>query len=199
MAVTDSSPVAPTKPATTPTAPASALRGLRTDPIGLAFDHWVERGWNDAADGMAVVTSVMRVQQLFLARVEAVLRPRGLTFARFEVLRLLGFSRTGTMPIGKIGERLQVHAASATNAVQRLEAGGYVQRRPNPDDGRSVLVTLTNTGRTLVDTCTGDLNAEVFASMPLTPDHQREVIGALREVRHRYGDWSPSAAEDHLG
>ncbi|HUF98715.1 MAG TPA: MarR family transcriptional regulator [Ilumatobacter sp.] len=176
--------------------PASASpSALRADPIALALDHWVEHGWHAAADGMALVTSVMRVQQVFLARVEAVLRPRGLTFARFEVLRLLGFSRTGTLPIGKIGQRLQVHAASVTNAVQRLEIDGCVERRPNPHDGRSVLVTLTDTGRSLVERCTVELNAEVFGSLPLAIDRQRDVFDALRDVRERYGDWVQPVTE----
>jgi DNA-binding MarR family transcriptional regulator len=87
---------------------------------------------------MHLVTSIMRVQQAYLGRIEAILRPSGLTFARFEVLRLLAFSRLGSLPVGKVGERLQVHPASVTNAVQRLEADGLVVRRTNPGDRRSV-------------------------------------------------------------
>ena len=67
----------------------------------------------------------------------------GLTFARYEVLMLLSFSRQGALPLGKIGERLQVNAASVTNAVDRLEADGLVTRRSNPDDGRGRLARLT--------------------------------------------------------
>ncbi len=168
----------------------SSTPAMHTDPIGLASDQWVSHGWHAAADGMALVTSIMRMQQLFLAQVESVLKPRGLTFARFEVLRLLGFSRTGTLPIGKIGQRLQVHAASVTNAVQRLEAGGLVERRPHPKDGRSVLVSLTSAGATLVDQCTLALNEAVFAAVPLAPERQREVFDSLRVVRQAYGDWT---------
>ena len=101
---------------------------------------------------MAVVTSIMRVQQVLLARVEAVLRPLGLTFARYEVLMLLRFSRKGCLPVGKIGERLQVHpgqrdqrrAATRTRRVRRPygESGRRSQRvgrdhteRNEPDRG----------------------------------------------------------------
>jgi DNA-binding MarR family transcriptional regulator len=168
--------------------------GLRADPIALAADNWTARGWGDAADGMALVTSIMRVQQVFLARVDAVLRPSGLTFARFEVLRLLGFTRTGTLPVGKIGERLQVHAASVTNAVGRLEDDGLVVRSAHPDDGRSVLVTLTDAGRQLVDECTVALNEQVFAALPVPADQQREVFGALRDIRRAFGDWQEPVA-----
>lgn len=169
---------------------------MRDDPIALAAENWESHGWSDAAEGMAFVTSIMRVQQVLLSRVEAVLRPWGVTFARFEVLRLLGFTRAGTLPIGKIGERLQVHAASVTNAVGRLEEDGYVTRAANPTDGRSVLVTITETGRKLVDECTLALNEQVFTALPLTADHQREVVAGLREARRAFGDFGDDGDAD---
>ena len=45
---------------------------------------------------------------------------------------LLLFSRRGSLPMARIGERLQVHPASVTNAVDRLEAQGLVRRVPHP-------------------------------------------------------------------
>ena len=163
---------------------------LPDDPIELARSNWEQHGWGESADGMALVTSIMRVQQVFLARVEAVLRPYGLTFARYEVLRLLGFSRRGSMPVGKIGERLQVHPASVTNAVQRLEADGLVERSANPNDGRSVIAAITPTGRTLVDECTDRLNAEVFSIVPIPESQQQRTFQALKNVRKAFGDFA---------
>lgn len=159
------------------------------DPIELARTNWVAHGWSDAADGMALVTSIMRVQQVFLARIEAVLRPHGLTFARYEVLRLLSFTRTGAMPVGKIGQRLQVHPASVTNAVQRLVEDGHVTRAPHPTDGRSVLAEITPLGRTLVETCTDALNDRVFSSVPIAADDQRSAFDALKSMRRAFGDF----------
>lgn len=169
--------------------PLTGQRAPSADPIDLAVANWVDHGWVESADGMALVTSIMRVQQVFLARVEAVLRPFGLTFARYEVLRLLAFSRRGVLPVGKIGERLQVHAASVTNAVGRLEADGLVVRRANPDDGRSVLAEITPAGRALVDECTGRLNAEVFAIVPIDVDEQRRAYATLKRIRRAFGDF----------
>ena len=162
---------------------------LPDDPIELARANWVRHGWEEAADGMALVTSVMRVQQVFLARIEAI-RPFGLTFARYEVLRLLAFTRRGVMPVGKIGERLQVHPASVTNAVQRLEADGLVRRTDNPNDGRSVLAEITDSGRRLVEECTDRLNAEVFAAVPIPLGQQERAFKALKGVRKAFGDFT---------
>ncbi len=162
---------------------------LAHDPIDLARSNWEQHGWRESADGMALVTSIMRVQQVFLARIEAILRPLGLTFARYEVLRLLAFSRRGAMPVGKIGERLQVHPASVTNAVQRLEADGLVRRAANPDDGRGVLAEITEPGRRLVDECTEVLNRQVFSIVPIDADQQQRAFTALREIRRAFGDF----------
>ena len=89
--------------------------GLDFDPIERARGQWVDSGWADAADGMAAVTSIMRAHQIVLARVEATLKPLGVTFARYEVLMLLWFSKRGSLPMKIIGSRLQVHPTSVTN------------------------------------------------------------------------------------
>ena len=96
---------------------------------------------------MRVATSVMRAQQLLLSRFDAILKPYGLTFARYEALVLLHFSRSGELPLSIIGERLMVHPTSVTNTIDRWTKQGYVVRRPNPRDGRGVLAGLTDGGR----------------------------------------------------
>jgi DNA-binding MarR family transcriptional regulator len=139
---------------------------------------------------MAVVTSVMRVQQLFAARADAVLRGFGLTFARYEVLMLLLFSRRGELPLGKVGERLQVGPASVTNAVDRLQADGLVTRRANPVDGRGVLAAITPAGRRLVRRATDDINGQFFASLELSGEELDNLFALLGEVRRRAGDFA---------
>ena len=90
------------------------------DPIAEARRQWQEHGWSDAADGMATVTSIIRAQQVLLQRVEEHLAPFGLSFARFELLRLLAFTRHGELPLGKLGARLQVHPTSITSMPRVL-------------------------------------------------------------------------------
>ena len=169
-------------------------RPLRFDPIAEARRNWVANGWEDAADGMALVTSVMRVHQIMLARVERVLTPFGLTFARYEVLMLLTFTRTGQMPLGKIGQRLQVHPASVTNAIDRLETDGLVRRRPHPTDQRTTLAAITARGRQLSAEATDVLNADVFRSVGPSPDELVELFATLAKLRHVAGDFEPTPA-----
>lgn len=158
---------------------------LPFDPIDEAVRNWRAAGWDDSADGMALVTSIMRVHQLLLARVDEVLGPLGLTFARFEVLMLLRFSRSGRLPLGKIGRRLQVHPASVTNAIDRLEARGLVTRDEHPTDRRTTLAAITPAGRALVDTAVTALNEQVFSTIA-APD----VVRTLGMLRRDSGDFA---------
>ena len=165
-----------------------AGRGPSRDPIREAHRQWVAHGWGDAADGMAMVTSVVRVQQLLLERIDAVLRPLGLTFARYEVLRLLSFSSAGAMPMTRMGSLLQVHPTSVTSAVDRLEGQGFVSRSRDDTDRRVVLATITDTGRTVVESATAGLNEQVFEDPGLSPSQVTDLSALLDLLRARAGD-----------
>lgn len=160
------------------------------DPIEEARRQWNEHGWEEAADGMAVVTSIVRADQILLARIDRVLRPLELTFARYELMVLLDFSRRGALPLGKIGARLQVHPASVTNAVNRLESDGMVTRVPHPEDGRTTLATLTPEGRRLARRATRLLNEQVFSDLGLDADEQAQLFTLLRKIRVTAGDFT---------
>lgn len=167
-----------------------------TDPLDLAFDP-IERAasiWRDRfgpADAMAAATSVMRVQQLLLAEFDRICKPYGVTFARYEALVLLSFSRTGALPMAKIGERLMVHPTSVTNTIQRLEAAGYVVREPNPRDGRGTLARITELGADIVDKVTKELMDAEFGLRTLDADGRARLFDVLREVRVAAGDFRP--------
>jgi DNA-binding MarR family transcriptional regulator len=138
---------------------------------------------------MAAVTSVFRAQQIYLARIDAVLRPLGLTFARYEVLMLLLFSRSGALPLSKMGARLQVHPTSVTNAVNRLEEQGLLTRVPHPRDGRTTLATITPLGRKLAERATDSVNRDVFTRPGLDQDAVTALVEVIRSLRHQAGDW----------
>jgi DNA-binding MarR family transcriptional regulator len=167
----------------------ASSHALRFDPIEEAARHWRAHGWDAAAPGMALVTSVMRVQQIFLAATEQALRPFELTFARYEVLMLLLFSRRGRLPLGKVGERLQVHPASVTNAIDRLETQGFVRRVPNPRDGRGTLAEITPAGRKIARRATVAVNESVFTQVGVAPDDLTQAFRLLREIRRQAGDF----------
>lgn len=172
---------------------------LPEDPIAHARQNWRDHGWDAAADGMATVTSVVRVHQILMGHIDAALKPYGLSFARFEMLRLLGFTQSGRLPMHRARDLLQVHPASVTNTVDRLQADGLVRRVPNPKDGRSFLLEITDEGRALVSRATSTLNDEVFAALDLPHDEQVVLTRLLADFRQRNGDFAePRRAPDPL-
>ncbi|CCQ47675.1 marR family protein [Pseudarthrobacter siccitolerans] len=163
---------------------------LSRDPIADARRNWEERGWADVAAPMAAITAIMRTQQILLARIELVLKPFGLTFARYELLALLSFARNGSLPMKKASTLLQVHPTSITNAVDRLQDAGLVRRSPHPTDGRTTLVELTPDGRTLAKRSTAALNSEVFGASGFGPEDVDQLIRILGDFRRNAGDFT---------
>jgi len=166
---------------------------LRIDPIAEARRHWTERWGEEPARPMAAVTSIMRAQQVLMARLNDLLRPLGLTFPRYEALMLLSFTRTGALPLGKIGERLQVHRTSVTNIVDKLEADGLVRRVPHAEDRRATLAEITDAGRETAARATAGLNAAAFGIDALGNDEQETVTALLRGLRVDAGDFVDGA------
>lgn len=160
---------------------------LPFDPIERAGDTW-ERTWGPAS-AMRVATSVMRVQQILLARYDEVLKPHGLTFARYEALVLLRFSRTGALPLNVVGSRLMVHPTSVTNAITRLAAAGLVERLANPEDRRGALASITAHGREVCEAATKDLMDIDFGLGALDEPARAGAFAALRAVRSEAGDF----------
>ena len=132
---------------------------------------------------MRAVTSIMRAHQILIAELDAMLRPLGVTFSRYEALVLLAYSRGGALPLSKIGERLQVHATSVTNVIDRLEAAGLVRREPNPHDGRGTLAVITGAGREVASKATAEFNAARFGLRALDLGELDEVFRLLRTLR----------------
>lgn len=158
------------------------------DPIAEAQRQWEAHGWGSAAPGMTMVTQLVRVQQLLQGRIDAVLRPFNLSFARYEILRLLAFSRSGSMPMTRLGSLLQVHAASVTSAVTRLEAQGFAERVRDDNDRRIVRASITEKGRDVVDRATVQLNEMIFEQPRLTDAQVAELSALLSSYRSAAGD-----------
>lgn len=164
---------------------------LPFDPIEEARRHWIERWDERAATEMVAVTSVMRAQQILMSRLNEVLEPFELTFPRYEALMLLHFSRRGALPLGKIGERLQVHRTSVTNTVDGLERSGLVRRVPHESDRRAVLAEILPAGREVADAATAALNGAEFGTEPLAEQDLRDLFESLRVLRAGAGDLPP--------
>lgn len=132
---------------------------------------------------MAAVTSVMRAQQILMGRLNEALKPHDLTFPRYEALMLLYLARQGSMPLGKISERLQVHPTSVTSLIDGLERIGYLRRIPDARDRRATLAEITAAGRTAAEAATRQLNEARFFTAPLGRAQLESIADLLVPLR----------------
>jgi DNA-binding MarR family transcriptional regulator len=163
---------------------------LPFDPIDEAQRQWRKHWGSSAIDAMAAVTSVMRAEQILIGRLNGLLKPWDLTFPRYEALMLLFYSRDGALPLGKIGERLQVHRTSITNTIDGLERLGLVERSPHEHDRRTTLATITPPGREVARAATEVLNADQFGTAPLTREELTAIYAVLRRLREGADDFA---------
>ncbi len=162
---------------------------LSFDPIAEARRQW-DAHWGDAATpSMAAVTSIMRAQQIIMARLNELLDPLGLTFPRYEALMLLFYSRRGELPLGKISDRLQVHRASVTNVIDKLADSGLVERVGHEQDRRAVLARITSDGKRVARQATKRLNAAGFGMTPLEAAACEQIYSTLQPLRLEAGDF----------
>lgn len=153
------------------------------DVIAEASRQWSAKWGSGPIASMEAVTSLMRAQQILLTRLNLLLATHGLTFPRYEALMILYLSRQGSLPLGKIGERLQVHPTSVTSLIDGLEKQGYVTREPHQTDRRTVLAAITAQGRQVAQDATGALNIDRFATAPLADEELDALTNTLRPLR----------------
>lgn len=166
------------------------MNPLPFDPIDEAARQWDEHWGPDATPSMTAVTSIMRAQQVLLARLNAILADSKLTFARYEALMLLYYSRDGELPLGKVSDRLQVHKASVTNVIDKLVSDGYVKRIGHERDRRAVLARITAEGRRVAEHATEQLNGARFGTEPLSEQACEDLFRLLEPLRLGAGDFT---------
>ncbi|MET0190434.1 MAG: MarR family transcriptional regulator [Pseudonocardia sediminis] len=138
------------------------------------------------------VSSVLRYAMEQQLREDA-----GLTFVQFQILRRLQLSTTGSLRMTDLADSIVISRSGLTYQAGQLEREGLVTRAPSPDDERSVIISVTETGRALVtDVLPG--HESVVTRMffdPLSHEGARHLTALLEPVRdHMRAAPPPSAA-----
>jgi DNA-binding MarR family transcriptional regulator len=156
------------------------------DPVEASRERWVQQGWAKAAPGMAAVVSVMRAEQILQRRASELLRPLGLTFARYQVLGMLRWA--GPITLGAVGHGLWITPATVTSAVNRLESADLCRRLSHPTDARATLVEITGKGRRQFDRAVEKLNAGLFGDVGLDEEELAQLVELIGKLRSAEGD-----------
>jgi DNA-binding MarR family transcriptional regulator len=122
------------------------------DAIDRIVHQWNRERPNLDVSVTHVLQRISRVYLLQSASFGAVFERHGITFGEFEVLAAL--LRSGPpyhMSPTRLGDAVVLSSGAMTNRIDRVEALGLVERRPDPSDRRGTLVALTREGRQTVD------------------------------------------------
>lgn len=121
-------------------------------PVRLMREQWAREMPDADADAMALFGRLSRAHALASRAIEAGLRPHGISRPELDVLATL--RRSGApyrLPAGRLADAMLLSPSATTSRIDRLQAAGLVERRPDPDDGRGVVVGLTRRGRALAE------------------------------------------------
>jgi DNA-binding MarR family transcriptional regulator len=106
-----------------------------------------------------------------------------LNFSALSVLHSL--SRGGPMRLTDLLATEQIKQPALTSLVSKLEGVGLVSRRPDPSDGRAVLLSLTTAGEMVVQSRHADRVAKLARLTDRLDDQERAVLADAQAVLSR--------------
>ena len=139
-------------------------------------------GRTSGVTAMAVVANVDRAAHALRAHLErTVLTPHGLTWSGWVVLWVL---RTwGETETHTVAAEAGVAKATLTGVQRTLTASGLLARRVHPDDGRRVLLSLTERGQRMVAQVAPELDrAEAWLVEEMSDADQLGLVRGLRAL-----------------
>lgn len=135
-------------------------------------------------DSLAIglYTEISTIDQMMRARLSRAL-PRGMELSHFSLLNLLARTQTERTP-AELARIFHLTKAAMTNTLGKLERAGYIHVRPDWDDARQKLVTISPAGRQARDAAVAAISP-VFddAISELGPETVRAALPFLRRLR----------------
>ena len=105
----------------------------------------------------------------------------GLNISDFAILEVL--LHKGPLPVNTIGKKVLLTSGSMTTAADRLVQKGYIERKPDPSDGRIFYLHLTTDGRRLIQSAYARhaRNLEKIAEV-LTEAERAQLVSLLKKI-----------------
>lgn len=136
---------------------------------------------------VALFSEILTVDQLARNSVAKAL-PKGMVLSHFSVLNHLARSQSEKTP-AQIAKTFHLTRGAMTNTLRKLEAAGYIHIRPDWDDARRKLVTVSKTGLTARDSAMAAIAPIIAHAVDqVGVDQVRSILPALRELRLRLSD-----------
>lgn len=142
--------------------------------------QWREAGIDMDISPWQIWGRITRLQEIFLASIQPALSSRHLNFKEFQTLAALVLSgppyETNPNALGKFN---LLTSGGLTNLLTRMERDAYITRRPDPNDGRGVIVQLTEKGRAAFDAAVRQENEIEHKLLGTLSPEERLVLATL--------------------
>ena len=141
----------------------------------------------DSENSLAVSLfgEILTLDQLVRNRLAKVL-PKGMELSHFSVLNQLSHTKTERTP-AQIAKSFRVTRGAITNTLNKLELSGYIHVRPDWDDARRKMVSISPAGivaRNNALTAVTPIINELVSEMG--EDRLKTIVPILRELRQKF-------------
>jgi MarR family 2-MHQ and catechol resistance regulon transcriptional repressor len=141
------------------------------------------RGYvSDLSLSEKVLLGIVRAAENFKRTHSAIFRRHGLTFQKYNVLRVLEASDQGRNNMSGVSRIMLVPGANITGIAKRLERDGFIIRKSDPDDERITLLEITHKGRKTLQNIKNEKDRAI--GIILKPFSHHELLDLLDKVRH---------------
>jgi DNA-binding MarR family transcriptional regulator len=136
----------------------------------------LEKLQNQGDRPLGVAYMVGRLDRALRRQFRLVLEPLGLTLGQYTALSV--FCSSGRLSNAKLAERTMVSPQAANELIKGMEKSGWIVRKPDPNHGRIIQISLTKEGKQLLTRCN-----KVIAKM------EREMLKGLskKEIATLHG------------
>jgi DNA-binding MarR family transcriptional regulator len=139
-------------------------------PVRLAAETW---------------ESLFRAQVAVMRRLQSGPAFKALAVNEYDVLFTLSRCPSGWLRLNELNDNVLLSQSSLSRLVERLEKRGLLERMPAPQDGRGVLLKLTDAGRDLQKQIGREHVRDISALLTpaLTASEQRELLRLTEKLR----------------
>ena len=163
------------------------------DHVDHILEQWAQQRPDLDVSPMGIIGRMSRLSRFLERSIAAVLTRYGLNEPQFAVLAAL--RRAGpphTLSPTDLYNGLLVSSGAMTNRLERLAAAGLVERVPDPGDGRSLLVALTDKGQTVINEAVAAHTANEHRLLSsLTATERAQLADVLRRLLLQFEDRPP--------
>ena len=158
---------------------------MKRDAIDDILDQWSEERPDLETASLGVVVRIMSLNRACLRQAAEALEPLGLELYEYDVLSALRRQgRPFALPATVLAAETGLSSGAMTNRIDKLEARGLVRRRPDENDRRTVIVSLTPDGRRAIDDAIQSrLDAADDSLQGLSEKERNRLAALLRKVR----------------